>query len=264
MLHRSVFVPAVTTSATSGRLYAILGQALCVDSGAIPTGAIGDEPWLHLGTLDGTPCFGRLVEAALPDTQLVPLRQLFGVLSDEDFGIASRALGLATWDRDHRCCGRCGGPTQASAVERVRTCERCKLGAYPRLSPAVIALVEKDGRALLARNARTSLPFHSVLAGFVEVGESLEEAVAREIGEEAGIAIKDVRYFGSQPWPLTSSLMIGFTASWAGGELVADATEIFDAGWFAADELPRVPGKLSIARALIDDFVLRHGGTPPP
>jgi NAD+ diphosphatase len=145
-------------------------------------------------------------------------------------------------------------------TERVRTCLACGHAAYPRLSPAIIALVERDGRALLARNARFSLPFFSTLAGFVEVGESLEAAVAREIHEEAGITIRDIRYFGSQPWPFSGSLMIGFTARWAAGDIVAEPTEIADADWFAPDELPRIPPKLSIARELIDDFVRRHGG----
>ena len=185
------------------------------------------------------------------------------MLDDEDFGIAGRALGLTSWDRDHRFCGRCGGATARSTVERVRTCAGCGHGAFPRLSPAVIALVERDGRALLARNARTKMPFHTVLAGFVEIGESLEEAVAREIAEEASIAIQDVRYFGSQPWPFTNSLMVGFTARWKSGDLVAAAEEIVDAGWFAPGELPRLPPRLSIARELIDDFIRRHGGVPP-
>jgi NAD+ diphosphatase len=122
----------------------------------------------------------------------------------------------------------------------------------------VIVLVERDGRALLARNARTRMPFFSTLAGFVEVGETLEEAVVREIREEAGIEIRDVRYFGSQPWPLTGSLMVGFTAHWASGDLVPAPDELAEAGWFLPDALPHLPGRLSIARALIDDFVRRH------
>ena len=120
----------------------------------------------------------------------------------------------------------------------MRACTSCKHGAYPRLSPAVIMLVERDGRALLARNARFPLPFYSTLAGFVEVGETLEETVAREVHEEAGIAVTDIRYFGSQPWPFAGSLMIGFTARWAAGELALDPSEIADAGWYAPDALP--------------------------
>jgi NAD+ diphosphatase len=127
--------------------------------------------------------------------------------------------------------------------------------SYPRISPAVIVLVRKDDEALLARNARFPLPFYSTLAGFVEIGESLEQTVAREIREEAGIEVKDVRYFGSQPWPFPHSLMVGFTARWAGGELRADEREILDARWWRADALPQVPPPLSIARRLIDAWV---------
>lgn len=271
---RVSFVPGVTTPAAAGRLYVVTGQSLCVmadepadpaPSPRVPEGAAAGDDWLFLGDRDGAPCFARVLADGEPPpagTAAVPLRQLFGALDDDDFGIAGRALGLTAWDRDHRWCGRCGGPTARSDAERVRLCAHCGHGAYPRLSPAVIALVERDGRALLARNARTRMPFFSTLAGFVEVGETLEEAVAREIHEEAGIAIHDVRYFGSQPWPLTGSLMVGFTARWAGGEIVADDGELAEAGWFPPDALPRLPGRLSIARALIDDFVRRHGGTP--
>jgi NAD+ diphosphatase len=268
---RMTFIPGIADRATEGRLYVVTGMSLCVlDDRAgglhVPTGPIATDDWLYLGARDGTPCFARCLAENDPPpaaTKPISLRQLFGVLDDEDFGIAGRALGLTSWDRDHRFCGRCGGATARSTVERVRTCARCGHGAFPRLSPAVIALVERNGRALLARNARTKMPFHTVLAGFVEVGESLEAAVAREIAEEAGIAIRDIRYFGSQPWPFTGSLMVGFTAHWESGDLVAAEEEIVDAGWFAPDELPRLPPRLSIARELIDDFIRRHGGTPP-
>jgi len=267
---RVAFTPGITSTATAGRLYVVTGQSLCViydeTSGEpqVPTGPVPSAA-LFLGELAGAPCFAQLLaedDAPPHGTRPVGLRQLFGAVPDDDFGIAGRALAVTAWDRDHRHCGRCGAPTERSPTERVRTCTRCGHGAYPRLSPAVIALVERDGRALLARNARFSLPFFSTLAGFVEVGESLEAAVAREIHEEAGITITDIRYFGSQPWPFTGSLMIGFTARWAGGDIVPDPREITDADWFAPDELPRIPPRLSIARELIDDFVRRHGGQP--
>ncbi|MBK9033939.1 MAG: NAD(+) diphosphatase [Myxococcales bacterium] len=257
------FTPAVSSAATTGRLFVIAGAGLCVVTDpqvAVPIGP--PDGALHLGDLDGAACFARLVEdgGPPPGTEVMPLRQLFGVLTDDEFAVAGRALGLTAWDRDHRHCGRCGAATARSDRERVRTCGACGLAAYPRLSPAVIVLVERDGRCLLARNARTRMPFFSTLAGFVEVGETLEECVAREIHEEAGLELTDVRYFGSQPWPFTGSLMVGFTARWASGEIVEDPTEIADAGWFAPDALPVVPPPLSIARALIDDFVRRHGG----
>ena len=259
------FVPKIVSAASEGRLYVISGQSLFVVDGAggrprVPAGAAA-EPAICLGELDGEPCFAWHQGSAPPPAGAapVPLRQLFGALSDDDFAVAARALGLTAWDFDPRFCGRCGAPTTRSTTERLRTCTRCGHGAYPRISPAVIVLVERDGRALLARNARFTLPFFSTLAGFVEVGETLEECVAREIREEAGIEVRDVRYFGSQPWPFSGSLMIGFTAEWAGGELVADPSELAEAGWFAPDALPPLPPPISIARALIDDFVRRRG-----
>ncbi len=260
---RVAFRPGISTSAPSGRIYALAGHSMYVlrDSGGarIPVGEVTAEA-VYLGDLDDEPCFA--VDASAGDAaslgESVALRQLYGVLPEEEFGIAGRALGMLAWDRDHRFCGRCGGPTERSTRERARTCGQCGHASFPRLSPAVIMLVEREGRALLARNARFPGSFFSTLAGFVEVGETLEHAVAREVAEEAGIVIDDIRYFGSQPWPFTSSLMIGFTARWAAGEVVADPTELAEAGWFGPDELPVIPPKLSIARELIDDFVRRH------
>jgi NAD+ diphosphatase len=251
------FTTGVSTSATEGRLYLVSGQSLAVQRGepaSVPTGpALPDA--LFLGELDGVPCFGGRAPAG---HEVVPLRKLYGVLPEEDFAVAGRALGLVAWDEDHRHCGRCGAPTERSPTERMRGCTSCGHGAYPRLSPAVIVLVEREGRALLARNPRFPVPFFSTLAGFVEVGETLEQTVAREIFEEAGVEVGDIRYFGSQPWPFSGSLMIGFVAQWRRGEIVMDPTELVEADWFPPDALPPVPPPLSIARALIDDFVLRH------
>lgn len=258
------FEPAVSTSASEGKLFLVRGASLCVDRATPPAVPFGPAPAeaIHLGTLDGVPCFAAALgegDAPPAEAEAVPLRQLFGALSEDEFAVAGRALGLTGWDRDHRFCGRCGAPTERSRLERLRACPRCGFHSYPRLSPAVICLVEREGKALLARNAQRNMPFFSVLAGFVEVGETLEEAVAREVREEAGIEISDIRYFGSQPWPFTGSLMIGFTARWTAGDLRPDETEIRDPGWFAPDRLPPVPPKLSIARELIDDFVRRNG-----
>jgi NAD+ diphosphatase len=139
--------------------------------------------------------------------------------------------------------------------ERSLRCPACGLLCYPRISPAVIVLVRRGDEALLARGARFPLPFYSTLAGFVEVGESLEQTVHREIREEVGVEVDRVTYFGSQPWPFPHSLMVGFTAEWASGEIRPDGTEILDARWFAADALPQVPPPLSIARRLIDAWV---------
>ncbi|HEY4241745.1 MAG TPA: NAD(+) diphosphatase [Kofleriaceae bacterium] len=256
-----VFVPGVVPPEASSpaRLFVLDGQSLFVsDEPAVPLGAPAPDD-LYLGALDGVPCFAR-AEPPPPDTRAVPLRQLFGVLPDADFAVALRALGTLAWDRDHRHCGRDGTPTVRSQTERTRLCPLCGLSSYPRISPAVIMLVERDGRALLARNARFPVAFHSCLAGFVELGETLEECVAREVREEVGIAIADIRYFGSQSWPFSNSLMVGFTARYASGDIAFGDGEIAEAAWYPPDALPRIPPSgLSISRALIDDFVRRHG-----
>ena len=136
-------------------------------------------------------------------------------------------------------------------------CPSCGLTQYPRISPAIIVLVRKGDQALLARNSLFPGAFFSTLAGFSEIGESLEETLAREVHEEVGVHVHSPRYFGSQPWPFSSSLMIGFTARWASGDIHEDPVEIAEAAWFDPRELPVVPPTLSIARALIDDFVER-------
>ncbi len=141
-------------------------------------------------------------------------------------------------------------------------CTRCGMMHFPRLSPAAIVLVKREDRILLAHSPGFPQGLYSVLAGFVEPGESIEEAVVREVREEVGIEVTNVRYFGSQPWPFPNSLMIGFTADYTGGDLAPEPTEIEDAGWYTADDLPPLPPKVSIARAMIDDFVNQQGLDP--
>jgi NAD+ diphosphatase len=224
--------------------------------------AAADGEAIYLGTLDGVACFavelGDAEPEPAPGLALEGLRALHSRLDDALWSVAGRAFKILEWDRTHRFCGRCGTPTERHATERARACPACGLHAYPRLAPAVITIVERGDEILLARNASFPLPFYSTIAGFVEPGESLEEAVVREIREEVGVAVRDVAYFGSQPWPFPNSLMIGFTATWAGGEIRIDETELADAGWFRKDELPLVPPPLSIARALIDWAVARR------
>ena len=143
------------------------------------------------------------------------------------------------------------------------SCPACNRVYYPRISPAVIVLVTRGEEALLARNSRFPLPFFSTLAGFSEVGESLEETLVREVREEVGIDVGDVRYFGSQPWPFPNSLMIGFFAEYRSGELKLDPDEIAEAAWFKREELPMVPPPVSIARKLIDAWLSgTHRGGP--
>ncbi|MGD1855433.1 MAG: NAD(+) diphosphatase [Leptolyngbyaceae cyanobacterium] len=212
----------------------------------------------YLGTLAHCPCYGaqlpkdRLLPAGL---SLKPLRDLYGQLDESLFAVAGLATQLVEWDRTHQYCGSCATPMEQSLTERVKRCPQCGLSQYPRLSPAVIMLVYRGAEVLLARAPRFRPGMYSVLAGFVEPGESLEETVAREVREEVGVEVTDIRYFGSQPWPFPNSLMIGFTARYASGDIVVDPVEIETADWFTQDSLPPVPGKLSIARKLIDWFV---------
>jgi len=187
--------------------------------------------------------------------------ELLGLLDDELLLVAGCAAQLVRWGRSHKFCGRCGKPTEDKTDERAKTCPDCGLNCYPRLSPAVIVAVVKDDKLLLATSPRFRSSFWSVLAGFVEPGETLEECVVREVQEEVGILVKNVRYFDSQPWPFPDSLMLGFTAEYAEGEIKTDGDEIVDAEWFAADHLPNIPPRVSIARRLIDWFVENHSKT---
>ena len=219
----------------------------------------------YLGRLDNRPCYAaEVAEGTIPppDMTFEGLRQVYGRLDEDLFWIATRAVQIVDWDRTHRFCGRCGVPLNTKTTERAKECPQCGLLHFPRLAPAIIVLVERGNELLLARSRHFMPGMYSVLAGFVEPGESLEEAVVREVREEVGIEIKDIKYFGSQPWPFPHSLMIGFTASYAGGEISLDDDEIENAGWFAVDNLPRIPGKISIARKLIDWFIEKQGKGP--
>jgi len=209
---------------------------------------------LHLGGLQGLACWAAEVAeaSAPPGYDWVGLRALFSVLEDAHFALAGRALQLLEWDRSHQYCGRCGTPTEPRAEERVRVCPACKLSAYPRVAPAVMALVRRGRELLLGRSPHFPSGMYSALAGFVEPGETLEQCVAREVGEEVGVAVTNLAYFASQPWPFPHSLMIAFVCDWAGGEICAQEGEIEAADWFDVLQLPKLPSKISIARRLID------------
>jgi NAD+ diphosphatase len=215
----------------------------------------------YLGLLDGRCCYAVELDddASVPKGMIFEgLRQVYEWVDEDLFWVATRAVQIVEWERTHRFCGRCGVRTESQEAERAKKCPQCGFLHYPRLAPAIIVLVERGERALMARSRRFPPGMFSVLAGFVEPGESLEEAVVREVKEEVGVSVRDLRYFGSQPWPFPHSLMIGFTAAYAGGEILIDPTEIEEAGWFTAGRLPPLPGKISIARKLIDWFIAKH------
>ena len=214
----------------------------------------------YLGRMGERLCYAAEMPpqtATAEEYRLQDLRALFGVLGEELIWIAGRANQLVNWNQSHRFCGHCGQPTQDKADERAKICPACGLVNYPRLSPAVIVAVIRDRQILLARNKRFRRPFYSVLAGFVEPGETLEDCVRREVMEEVGLTLGTIDYFGSQPWPFPDSLMIGFVAHYASGQITIDNNEIMDAAWFGPDDLPRIPPKISIARQLIDWFALQ-------
>ncbi|MCA9927559.1 MAG: NAD(+) diphosphatase [Anaerolineales bacterium] len=210
------------------------------------------------------------IAAELPEDAAAPagmtflgLRQLYGRIPDDLLWLAGRAVQIIDWDRTHQFCSRCGTPPDILPHERAKKCPNCGFTTYPRLAPAVIVRIDRmiNGvpHLLLARNHRFPRGFYSVIAGFVEPGETLEDCVHREIKEEVGINVKEVRYFGSQPWPFPHSLMIAYTAVYAAGDLTLEEAEINDAQWFTADNLPSIPPRMSIARRLIDDFVENYG-----
>lgn len=272
-----MFAPSTTlseTEATASGSWYVFDQrgSLLLVAGAVPVGAEPPCPLasVHvLGVDDGQPVrTGQLAADAdpfddVPDGgEFVNMRAAYGVIPDIEWAMAGRGSQVLLWDRDHKFCGRCGTETNAHESERAKICPACKSMAFPRLSPAVIMLVERTGdngpEVLLAWGRQFPGRFYSALAGFVEPGESLEECVAREVMEETGIEVNDVRYFGSQPWPFPNSMMIGFNATYVGGQITIQEEEIVEADWYGPDNLPPAPiGGMSIAGWLIEDWLTR-------
>jgi NAD+ diphosphatase len=210
----------------------------------VPVGTWGrhycQTTWLPKGT------------EAPPGTQWMKLRAAFGVLDARLAAVSGRAFQIAEWTRTHQFCGVCATPMQRVASERSFKCSSCGMVAYPRISPAMMVLIKKGDHILLARNALNPSGRFSALAGFLEAGEAIEEAVHREVFEEVGLTVRDLKYFGSQSWPFPHSLMIAFTAEYAGGEIAPDINEIAEAHWFGpGDALPPIPSRESIAGWLI-------------
>lgn len=268
-----IFIPGIIPPQEQSEVawwFAFVGNKLLVTDGTfsqipqlISLAEINLKPvrTQFLGTIDSYPTYC----AELPKDSVPPfgmafrgLRELHGSLEDEFFALSGRAFQIVEWDRTHQYCGHCATVMTQLSGDRAKRCPNCGLVNYPRLCPAIIVLISRGEELLLARANRFPQAMYSVLAGFVEPGESLEETVMREVKEEVGILVKNIRYFGSQSWPFPNSLMIGFTADYAGGEIVIEEKEIADAAWFKKDNLPQIPPKLSIARKLIDAFVSNH------
>lgn len=217
-------------------------------------------PWAtaprhYLGSLDGLDCWALRLSEVPPGWQPQPLRAAMMALPEPLMQLAGRAAQVLEWDRTHAFCGVCGTPTEALDHERARRCPACSHIVYPRLSPAMMCLIWRGRQLLLARSPHYASGVYSALAGFVEAGESLEDCVHREVAEEVGVRVNNLRYYGSQSWPFPHSLMMAYTAEWVDGEILPQPGEIEDARWFDIDALPGIPPRFSIAGHLIRDQV---------
>lgn len=208
----------------------------------------------YLGLLGERHCYAADVDEHHPLPEgwaALGLRDLFGMVDETVAALSGRAYQIIDWERNHQFCSRCGTPMQMRTDERARACPSCRYTSYPPVTPAIMVLVTRGRELLLARKNIWPAGRYSAIAGFVEPGETLEDTVARETREEVGVEIGNLRYFGSQPWPFPHSLMVAFTAEYAGGAVRPDGVEIEEAAWFDAEALPRLPPSVSISRRLI-------------
>ena len=214
---------------------------------------------LFLGYWHDQPCYALEIDEVDEVDPLCyqrgSLYQLLGRVDDQVFALAGRASQVLDWERDHQFCGRCGGRMQVDTQERAMRCGACDTINYPRIAPCVIVLVTHGEELLLARNANFPRPMYSTLAGFIEAGETVEETLVREVREEVGVEVSNMRYFRSQSWPFPNQLMLGFFAEYAGGEIICDPREIADARWFHYRELPMIPPASSVAGQLIRHYI---------
>jgi NAD+ diphosphatase len=214
---------------------------------------------LFFGSVGDKACFAGLLDQGSvidPSIKTSNLLQLFGIIEDSLFTAGNYAYHFVNWHVNSKFCGKCGSPMQFMLDERGKKCEKFAHSVYPSISPCIIVAIVKDEKSiLLAKINRPGVNLFSVLAGFVEIGETLEECVVREVHEEVGIEIQNIRYFGSHPWAFSQSLMVGFTAEYKSGQITVDGKEIPEAAWFEADSLPKIPQAGTISRKLIDWFV---------
>lgn len=219
-----------------------------------------EPPGLHqIAVWRGEPVLAVAVGAVRPRLEQVGYRELYGAIGEDELALVARAMQIVDWDVTTRYCSRCGSPVTPAPAECVKRCARCEHSQYPRIAPAMIVGIVRDGTLLLAQSPRFRGRFHSILAGFLEPGETAEACVRREVYEEVGIAVRNIRFFGSQPWPFPHSLMLGFVAEYESGELKPQPDEIVDAGWFGPQEMPDVPGEVSISGRIINWFRTAYG-----
>lgn len=213
---------------------------------------------LHVTPLDGVEVLSYAIDTPVADNEqyeMCALRQSYYKLPYPLYLKAGKCAELIYWDKNTKYCGTCGGQMRFH-TDISKRCEHCGKEVWPQLATAIIVLISRGDEVLLARGRNFKSDFYGLIAGFVETGETLEEAVRREVMEETGISIKNIRYFGSQPWPYPSGLMVGFYADYDSGEIRLQKQELKKAGWFHRTNLPKIPEKLSIARQLIDNWLL--------
>lgn len=263
-----VFAPPV---ANAGLLFAFIGEdlLLCPESRLPPASQLTPLGEPHaafvFGQLAGKPCVLAAWQAGSeppPGLQAISVRQVFELLPAGHWSLAARAKQMLSWDLATRFCGACGSPTQAMDGEPAKLCPACGQRSYPQIAPAIMCLVRRDRKLLLARSAHFRPGMYSALAGFVEAGESVEACVHREVFEETGIQVQNLRWFASQPWPFPQSLMLAFHADYAAGEIVPQPGEIEDAQWFSLDALPELPSAVSISSRLIAAGIAELRQTP--
>lgn len=214
--------------------------------------------YLFIGSFQGYPCYSAALpaEAIIPDGfALKSIFLLYDFFNEDFFWIAAKSYQILNWSNTHQFCRLCGTALKIISEKNYKTCPQCNLPDYPPVTPAIIVAVIKDDDILLARHPYFPPGLFTVIAGFVEPCETLEECVRREVYEEVGIEVDDVKYFGSLPWPFPHSLMIAFTAKYKSGEIKVDGNEIIEAGWFKSTALPQIPGKISMANRLIEWFI---------
>lgn len=212
----------------------------------------------HLGKLHNIPCFcGELSHetSTIPDFELIPLKECAPLLSEDFFFVAGKASQIIDWNNNFKYCGRCGNITELVPNERAKKCPKCNLINYPAISPAIIVAITRGNKILLAHNKNFPEKLYSLIAGFVEPSETLEDCVKREVFEEVGIQVKNIRYFGSQPWPFPNSIMVCFFAEYESGEIKVDGVEITKADWFSKDNHPLLPAPHTVASKMICSFL---------
>ncbi|EGG93466.1 NADH pyrophosphatase [gamma proteobacterium IMCC1989] len=208
-----------------------------------------------IGDYFGQSCHVIELEKDIDGYEWINLRSQLGRAPDMQYQLASRAIQLVTWMKQHQYCGQCGANTHYHEIESALHCQPCGIYYYPRISPCMMCMITKGDYCLLAQHQKHAGGFYSTLAGFVEAGESIEQTLHREVMEEVGLTVKNLSYFSSQPWPFPHQLMVGYFAEYDAGDIIVDGEEIIDAQWFHYSDLPQVPPSESLSGMMIEAFV---------